>query len=990
MQGGRDRSGSRGMRVVLLVLTGTLRWWGVWSVSPAQAVTFTVNSILDTGDNTPGDGSCDDGGGNCTLRAAIQEANAFAGTDNIHFSIAGGGPHTFTPASAYLIISEPVVIDGTTEPDYVGTPVIELNGTGAGAGADGLKIQAGSSTVQGLAINRFNGVGVNLQVAGSNTVEGCFLGTDVLGTTAQANSIGVNISASNGNTIGSTTAAARNVISGNSTRGIMVQSGATDNLIQGNYIGTDVNGTADLGNTTQGIEVSSSHGNTIGGSVAGAGNVISGNNQHGIYLPASDSTTIQGNLIGTDVNGTADLGNTQSGIVVTDANVNQIGGTTAAARNVISGNDASGINLLNTTTTTSNVIQGNYIGTNITGTAALGNGTVGILLQNAAGNTVGGSASGAGNVVSGNGGTGITLSGSGSSSNVVQGNKVGTNAAGSAAIGNGALGIDVQGADNTIGGSGTARNLISGNGTFGVAVQTSGATGNTVAGNYIGTDLGGTVDLGNTLDGVSVATGPKNNTIGGSTAGMGNLISGNDRYGVYISGSGADSNTVAGNTIGLTAAGTSALANTSGGVVVGGTASTNTLGGTSAGARNVISGNGSSGVQITGAGTRANRVIGNYIGLNAAGNAAVANGTSGIILSSATTSNTIGGSSAGEANVISGNTQNGVSIQSAGSDSNTIQGNYIGTAADGTTGLGNGSSGVRIQAAVNRNAVGGAASGAGNVIAHNTGDGIRLQTSGGSPTQTAILGNAIHSNGAVGIDLGIDGATANDAGDGDTGPNNLQNYPTLTSATLGSTILSGTFNSTASSTFRLEFFSNSACDGSGNGEGEIYLGYADVTTDGSGNATFTDTFATTSQPGSFLTATATDGSNNTSEFSPCLALTSLPTPVLVGFAGSSFDPNATPDLDWGDVAGASTYSLQYATQSDFSDSTEVTGLTASVYSFGGKLGDDTYYWRVRAFGSGTASVFSSSDSFAIIPVMGVGVALLLGLAMVGYVMWRRA
>jgi CSLREA domain-containing protein len=148
---------------------------------PAGAATFVVNSTGDAGDNSAGDGVCNDGSGNCTLRAAIEEANALAGADVINFSITGGGPHTFTPASAYPTITGQVTIDGTTEPDYVSTPVVELNGTSAGA-ASGLSITAGSSTVKGLAINRFSASGIVIGTNGSNIVEGCFIGTDVNGT----------------------------------------------------------------------------------------------------------------------------------------------------------------------------------------------------------------------------------------------------------------------------------------------------------------------------------------------------------------------------------------------------------------------------------------------------------------------------------------------------------------------------------------------------------------------------------------------------------------------------------------------------------------------------------------------------------------------------------------------------------------------------------------------------------------------------------------
>ena len=181
---------------------------------------------------------------------------------------------------------------------------------------------------------------------------------------------------------------------------------------------------------------------------------------------------------------------------------------------------------------------------------------------------------------------------------------------------------------------------------------------------------------------------------------------------------------------------------------------------------------------------------------------------------------------------------------------------------------------------------------------------------------------------------------------------------------MGSTIISGTLNSTASTNFRLEFFSNTSCDGSGNGEGETYLGFTNVTTDGSGNATFTNVNLGTTAPGGFITATATDPSNNTSEFSQCFTLIALTAPTVVSFSGSTFDVSGV-DFDWNAVSGASTYTVQYADNTSFSNSTEITGITSTKFLLSTLLTQSTYYWHVRAFGSNTASVFSSTDSFVI-------------------------
>ena len=128
--------------------------------APAGAASFLVTSTGNGADANPGDGACATAGAVCTLRAAIQEANALAGADTINFDIAGLGPHTIAPAAAsVLTVTSRVTIDGTSEPDYLalGYPAIEINGAGAGAGASGITLAAGSanSVVRGLAINRF-------------------------------------------------------------------------------------------------------------------------------------------------------------------------------------------------------------------------------------------------------------------------------------------------------------------------------------------------------------------------------------------------------------------------------------------------------------------------------------------------------------------------------------------------------------------------------------------------------------------------------------------------------------------------------------------------------------------------------------------------------------------------------------------------------------------------------------------------------------------
>jgi titin len=852
-------------------------------------VVFTVTNPLNSGAGS--------------LRQAILDANANAGLDTIAFSIGGGGVQTIVPTAALPTVTDPVVIDGTTQPGFAGTPLIELNGNGDAG--NGLVISAGSSTVRGLVINRFALNGIRLEVNGGNVIEGNYIGTDVTGAVDLGNAQdGVRIDGSSGNTIGGTTAAARNVISGNNVRGIRILNGATGNVIQGNYIGTDVTGTVDVGNTAAGVFIElSSNNTTIGGTSLGARNIISGNDTFGIHvLTSSTGTVIQGNYIGTDVTGTVDVGNSITGVII-ETSGNTVGGTTAAARNVISGsNTAHGVNLFGAS---NNVVQGNYIGTNASGTAALGNMQSGVNIDNGAGNMIGGTAPGAGNLISGNLGLGVNLTNSGAMGNLVQGNLIGTDVTGTLDRGNGAAGVLIQNgaSNNTVGGTvAEARNVISGNNTNGIRIFGSTSTGNLIQGNYIGTDSTGTADLGNTGSGVVLDNAP-GNTVGGTAAGARNVISGNGIHGVQLLGSSATGNVVQGNYIGTNAAGTAALGNTLNGVRL--EAPGNTIGGTVAGAGNVISANGgAAGVYILFAGATGNLVAGNFIGTNAAGTAAIGNTGDGLLIQDAS-GNTVGGTTAAARNVISGN-QRGVQLLGSGATGNLVQGNYIGTNAAGSAPLGNTLNGVHINAAAN-NTIGGTAAGEGNLISGNGGAGGAVFNA--SATGNRIRGNAIHANGGLGIDLVGNGVTANDAGDGDTGPNNLQNFPALTAAVPGATTqVSGTLNSTPNTTLTLDFYASSVPDPSGHGEGQRYLGSATVTTDGSGNATFSVTLAAASSQGEVISATATDPGGNTSEFSAVVSTSPvalLPDPcdatktalVVSGTTGNDtivFNPGSNP------------------------------------------------------------------------------------------------
>ena len=288
------------MRILRYALLGLVSLAAMFAgpVPVAQAFTFTVNSTGNGDDIDQGDGVCETAPGNgvCTLLAAVQEANHAnnAGLDTIHFSIGTGVQTIINPGRlGNVTITDPVIIDGTTQPGFAGSPIIELDGTGQ---QTVLWITAGGSTVKGLVINRIGHAGFRLTTNGGNTIQGNYIGTNVDGDAALGISTlgGILIENSANNTIGGTAAGEGNLISGN-VRGIWIRkSGATGNVVQGNLIGTDVNGTADLGNLQDGIWIDGTASNKIGGTAAGAGNVISGNDRDGVRIFSAAAT---GNVV---------------------------------------------------------------------------------------------------------------------------------------------------------------------------------------------------------------------------------------------------------------------------------------------------------------------------------------------------------------------------------------------------------------------------------------------------------------------------------------------------------------------------------------------------------------------------------------------------------------------------------------------------------------------------------------------------------------------
>jgi len=457
----------------------------------------------------------------------------------------------------------------------------------------------------------------------------------------------------------------------------------------------------------------------------------------------------------------------------------------------------------------------------------------------------------------------------------------------------------------------------------GIVIQGASTTGTLIEGNFIGTDAAGTAALANAGDGVLI--GAPNTVVGGTTAAARNLISGNGNDAIDHQGANSSGSLIQGNLIGTDITGTIAVPNNNSAVFFF-NSSNNIIGGTGPGAGNVISGTtGGAGVEF--AGSTGSMVQGNFIGTNAAGTAGLANQAVGVLIQNLAANTLVGGTTVQARNVISGNITAGVNVQTGGTG-NLIQGNFIGTNAAGTP-LSNGPFalfGINVGNGAG-NAVGGTAAGAGNVIAFNAGTGVNLV--GG--VNTAIFSNSIFSNAQLGISLfGSVTPTPNDVCDGDSGPNNLQNFPVLASAFLTSegstTSFVGILNSTPNTTYRIEFFSSTACDPSGNGEGQTFIGFTNVTTPPAVcDAAINVTFPVGCAVGEVITATATDPSNNTSEFSQCVTVVGMgpvsdlqitksdaPDPVVTGsnitytIAVSNNGPNTDAGVTFTDVIPAGT------------------------------------------------------------------------------------
>ena len=448
-----------------------------------------------------------------------------------------------------------------------------------------------------------------------------------------------------------------NVLSGNLKRGVELSGNRTTAVdILNNFIGTNIQGTAAVPNDSDGVRLNGIE------NVVVQDNVISGNNAEGLWVNGSAVVTVTGNSIGTNLAGNAAIPNANDGVHIDAGSTDvTVGGTGPGDRNIISGNSGDGIELRNAMTT-GNVVIGNSIGTDITGTIALGNDD-GIEIEGAAGNQIGGSTVGEGNLISGNRSDGLDIF-NGASEIVILGNQIGTTTGGAGALANGSDGILLTDVSNiTIGGNGAeSGNLVSGNGRHGIRVTGSHGRRSTqveIRGNKVGTTASGNQAVPNGQNGIHLQS-ATNTVVGGSVA-TGNLVSGNSNNGIEVTG-GSESIEVSGNLVGTNMSGLAALGNDRHGVVS--RANNVSIGGATVDKRNIVSGNGASGVFVWN--TYNNTVENNFLGTNVNGTAAIPNDEGGVVLQNTSDVRVVN-------NLASGNGFNGVFVNGSGFDPVAIE-----------------------------------------------------------------------------------------------------------------------------------------------------------------------------------------------------------------------------------------------------------------------------------------------------------------------------
>lgn len=502
-------------------------------LSPAFSTIFTVSNSNDAGAGS--------------LREAISLANTTVGWDTIQFNILGAGVKTINLLSAFPTIQDTLFIDGSSDPAYVGLPLIEINANGQTNGFF-LNANAAFSKIHALIVTRSTYAGIQ-SFADRLTITACHIGVDGAGSTALPNNfMGIGIYNSSHVNIGGTAANEGNLVAGNGGVGIFF-SNSDSSFVLGNKLGVDISGTIAIGNA-QGTSANSCREITIGGNTAAHRNLISGNGI-GIQMYESSHNHVYGNYIGTDINGTTAIPNTSNGLYVR-GDSNQIGGILAGQGNLISGNGNGGITLFSGAvlgdSAFGNQILGNFIGTDISGTLAIPN-RMGISIGVGVHRTeIGGSTPAHRNVISGNATQGIHINFS--DSTIIYGNFIGTDISGTLALGNQTNGISISNCGLTFIGNGTAAgaNIISGNQENGI-ILSNGNDSTFIQHNYIGTDFSGLQYLPNSLTGIYIRLNNTNSLVGGTVAGEGNYIANNLQRGIDVNSASALNHRILGNSI---------------------------------------------------------------------------------------------------------------------------------------------------------------------------------------------------------------------------------------------------------------------------------------------------------------------------------------------------------------------------------------------------------------------------------------------------------
>ncbi len=691
----------------------------VWALlhPAAGAANFDVTNNKDTGTGS--------------FRAAITSVNSQLPSMITH-TITFTSTLTITPLSELPAISARVSISGNGS---------TIKGTSAGAGADGLVLSGPGQTVTALNISGFADSGIRI-TGSSTTVTQCKIGKyDRDSSGNGAHGIYVESTASNV-TIGLAVMGGGNVISGNGGHGIALAN--TESVtIQNNIIGLAADGLATQPNANNGVYAANTDGVTIGGTTRNSGNTISGNTMNGILLGFS-SGSILGNRIGLNSSG-ASAGNGWNGVSVYNPSAAvTIGGASSAARNTISGNGQAGI-LGEGDAAFQVAVLGNRIGTNVGGTAAIGNGGDGIELRDSGNYTIGDAVSGGMNIISGNDGNGVRIH-QDNLSTILSNNRIGTNAEGTAAVPNQGDGVRIeQAASVAFGGGAGFENLLSGNGGNGIhSVAGSTAGGALVIKSCrVGVDAAGTAAIPNGLDGIRLARNSTGCTVGDTTGAPSVVASGNGGNGLVISDTGCT--LVAATYAGVGADGATVLPNGDSGLVAGGIPDID-IGATGTGGGNIFSGNTTHGAVVYNCAAVA--LINSKFGVDA-GDAAAGNGVDGMAMSAC--ANVAIGGAAAKACTFAGNGARGVSLDGGASGSMSVVASHN---RFGLPGAGNGSAGVLVMK-----------SGMVKLPASftvvmqenvNTGNqtGVTVDASAAGTTDVYLEGDKIYGNEGKGISLG--------------------------------------------------------------------------------------------------------------------------------------------------------------------------------------------------------------------------------------------